>query len=171
MNRPAFRPVRRQDRLLDTASTETLLERGDYGFLAMCAPEGYSYGIPISYVYSREQNCLYFHCAPEGHKIEAIGTNDRVSFCVVGDTEVMPYTTAYESAHVFGRIGIVSDDRERMEALLLLRAKYNPELGDEPDTYIRRSFSRTTVLRLAIEHLSGKRKKSDARHRSAANGK
>lgn len=154
-----FRPVRRQDRLLDTASAETLLAQGEYGFLAMRSPEGYGYGIPISYVYVRERNCLYVHCAPEGHKMDSIAADDRVSFCVVGHTQVLPYTTAYESAHVFGRIGIVADDAERWEALLLLRAKYNPGLADEPDTYMRKSFSRTTVLRLRIEHLSGKCKR------------
>lgn len=157
-----FRPVRRQDRLLDIPAAQSLLEKGEYGFLAMCAPEGYGYGIPISYVYVRERQCLYFHCAPQGHKLEAVAANDRVSFCVVGNTRVAPYTTAYESAHLFGRIGIVKDEAERWEALLALRAKYNPELGEAPDTYIRQSFPRTTVLRLDIEHLSGKCKRLPA---------
>lgn len=154
-----FRPVRRQDRLLESAAAEHLLEDGEYGFLAMCEPGGYGYGIPVSYVYVSERKCIYIHCAPQGHKLDAIAQNDRVSFCVVGHTKVAPYTTAYESAHLFGRMAMVGDDAERMEALLLLRAKYNPELGGEPDTYIRKSFSRTTVLRLDVEHLSGKCKR------------
>ena len=153
-----FRPIRRQDRLLDIPAAERLLERGEYGFLAMCSPEGYGYGIPISYAYVPERGCIYFHCAPEGHKLEAIAANDRVSFCVVGDTRIYPYTTAYESAHLFGRIGIVEGDEERWDALYRLRAKYNPELGDAPDGYMRKSFGRTVVLRLDIEHLSGKAK-------------
>lgn len=155
----SFRPVRRQDRLLDSSAAEELLSRGEYGFLAMCSPEGYGYGIPISYVYRPERHCLYFHCAPEGHKLDAVAANDRVSFCVVGATQVHPYTTAYESAHLFGRLAVVEDDAERWEALLALRAKYNPELADAPDTYIRRSFARTVVLRLDVEHLSGKCKR------------
>lgn len=154
-----FRPVRRQDRLLDNPSAERLLGIGEYGFLAMCSPEGYGYGIPVSYVYVPKRKCIYMHCAPEGHKLDAIVANDRVSFCVVGGTRIYPYTTAYESTHLFGRISVVGDDAERMKALLLLRAKYNPELSAEPDTYIRKSFSRTTVLRLDIEHLSGKCKR------------
>lgn len=157
-----FRPVRRQDRLLDIPAAERLLETGEYGFLAMCSPEGYGYGIPISYVYLRERGCLYFHCAPKGHKIDAVAANGRVSFCVVGRTQVLPYTTAYESAHAFGRIGPVGDDTERWEALLALRAKYNPELADAEDAYMRKSFARTTVLRLDIEHLSGKCKRVPA---------
>lgn len=153
-----FRPIRRQDRLLDISAAEHLLATGEYGFLAMCSPEGYGYGIPISYVYVPERKCLYFHCAPQGHKLDAIAANDRVSFCVVGDTRIYPYTTSYESAHLFGRIGVVADDEERWDALYRLRAKYNPELGDAPDGYMRKSFGQTVVLRLDIEHLSGKAK-------------
>lgn len=154
-----FRPVRRQDRLLDAASTEQLLKEGEYGFLALCSPNGYGYGVPISFVYAPQRQCIYFHCAPEGHKLDAMRANDRVSFCVVGRTEVHPYTTAYESAHLFGRLAVVEDTEERWEALLALRAKYNPELADAPDTPIRKSWDRTTVLRLRIEHLSGKCKR------------
>ncbi|MDE5945459.1 MAG: pyridoxamine 5'-phosphate oxidase family protein [Rikenella sp.] len=153
----AFRPVRRKDRLLDDTAAEKLLLQGEYGFLAMCAPEGYGYGIPISYVYRPEEECLYFHCAREGHKIDAIAQNARVSFCVVGRTQVMPYTTAYESVHLFGRVAPVEDDDERLKALVALRDKYNPELAHTSnDTYIRRSFDRTAVLRLTIEHRSAK---------------
>lgn len=157
-----FRAVRRQDRLLDIPEAEHLLETGEYGFLAMCSPEGYGYGIPISYVHVPERRCLYFHCAPQGHKLEAAAANDRVSFCVVGDTRVYPYTTAYESVHLFGRLSAVEDDTERWDALYRLRAKYNPELGDAPDGYMRKSFPRTAVLRLDIEHLSGKCKRIPA---------
>lgn len=153
-----FRPIRRQDRLLNIPAAELLLDKGEYGFLAMCAPEGYGYGIPISYVFVRERNCLYLHCAPEGHKLDAITANDRVSFCVVGQTRVYPYTTAYESVHLFGRIGIVEGDEERWDALHRLRTKYNPELGDAPDDYMRKSLPRTVVLRLDVEHVSGKAK-------------
>lgn len=156
-----FRKIRRQDRLWDEAMAKELLESGEFGFLAMCAPEGYGYGIPMSYVYRRESDCIYFHCATEGHKIDAIGTNDRVSFCVVGKTRVVPYSTGYESVHMFGRIAQVTDEGERWEALVALREKYNPELEGAPeeDTYIRRSFDRTAVLRLNIEHLAAKSKR------------
>ncbi len=156
-----FRKVRRQDRLWEEGEAKELLEAGEFGFLAMCAPEGYGYGLPMSYVYRRERNCIYFHCAREGHKIDAIGANDGVSFCVVGKTRVVPYSTGYESVLVFGRIAQVTDEGERWEALVALREKYNPELGPAPeeDAYIRRSFDRTAVLRLKIEHLQGKCKR------------
>ena len=157
MNR--FREIRRKDRTLDNEAARYLLETGEYGFLSMCTPEGYGYGIPLNHVV--EDDSIYFHCAPEGHKIDAIRANGRVSFCVVGQTQVIPgqFTTNYASVHVFGRITLVTDDEERLKALRLLVGKYSPDFQEASGKYIARSFSRTAVLRLDIEHLSGKNKR------------
>lgn len=93
-----FRAVRRKDRTWDALSARKLLEQGEYGFLAMCSESGYGYGLPLSYVVDGEH--IYFHCAPEGEKLDAIRANGRVSFCVVGQTQVIPqhFTTAYQCA-------------------------------------------------------------------------
>ena len=151
-----FRKVRRQDRLLDGDATRELLATGEYGFLALCSPEGYGYGIPLHY--AAVGNSIYFHCAPEGHKLDAVRANSGVSFCVVGPTQVFPeaFTTRYASVHVFGRVAVVEEDNERFRALRLLVEKYSPEFTGVAEKYINGSSPRTTVLRLDIEHLSGK---------------
>jgi len=156
----AFKEVRRKDRLLDKEAARELLEKGEYGVLSLCTPEGYGYGIPLNYIL--EGNSIYYHCAPEGHKLDAIRSNDRVSFCVVGDTEVIPrkFTTNYASALVFGHITLVEDDEERLHALRLLVGKYSADFRDISEKYIAGSFGRTAILRLDIEHLSGKTKKA-----------
>ena len=97
-----FRDIRRKDRVLSCDAAWKLLERGEYGFLAMQGMNGYGYGIPLSY--AMRDRSLYFHCAPSGFKLDSLDVCDRVSFCVVGRTEVMParFTTAYESALAVG---------------------------------------------------------------------
>ena len=45
-----FRAIRRKDRVWDEAAARELLDRGEYGFLAMCGVGGYGYGLPMSYV-------------------------------------------------------------------------------------------------------------------------
>lgn len=153
-----FRAIRRQDRTWDETEARQLLERGEYGFLALCSPEGYGYGIPMSY--AADGDTLYFHCAPEGHKLEAVDGNDRVSFCVVGPTRVIPgkFTTNYSSVHLFGRIERVEEPEQRLRALRLLVKKYAPGFEERAEKYIAGSFGRTVVLRLDIEHLSAKGK-------------
>ena len=142
-----FRDIRRKDRVLSCDAAWKLLERGEYGFLAMQGMNGYGYGIPLSYAMRDRSLC------------------DRVSFCVVGRTEVMParFTTAYESALAFGRIRRSLPEAERLEALRLLAAKYSPDYRETAEKYIAGSFGRTEVLRLDIEHVTGKGKRIETK--------
>ena len=153
---PVFREIRRKDRTMDNERAMQLLETGRYGFLAMCGKNGYGYGIPLNYVLV--DRSIYFHCAPEGFKLENIRRNNRVSFCVAGRTQTLPeqFSTAYESVLAFGRIISDLPEEERYRALDLLVAKYSPDFKDISKSYIGKSFHRTNILRLDIEHLSGK---------------
>jgi nitroimidazol reductase NimA-like FMN-containing flavoprotein (pyridoxamine 5'-phosphate oxidase superfamily) len=45
--------------------------------------EGYPYGLPIDHWYCPENGKLYFHCGKIGHKLDAIRTCDKVSYCVM----------------------------------------------------------------------------------------
>ena len=98
-----FREIRRKDRILDNELAIRLLEEAEYGFLAMSGINGYGYGIPINYV--KEGDSIYFHCAPEGYKLECLRENPKVSFTVVGATQIVPgkFTTGYESTIAFWR--------------------------------------------------------------------
>ncbi|RHO69218.1 pyridoxamine 5'-phosphate oxidase family protein [Parabacteroides sp. AF48-14] len=154
-----FREIRRKDRVLDEEGIVELLETGEYGFLSMVGTDGFGYGIPISFV--KEGESIYFHCAPEGYKLECLRENPKVSFCVVGETRVIPnqFTTAYESALVFGTMQLELSEEECRHALRLLAKKYCSGFEAIGEKYIDKSFHRTNVLRLDIEHISGKCKR------------
>lgn len=147
--------VRRQDRLLTEARAREILEHGEYGFLALGDTTG-GYGIPVNYVY-REGVC-YFHCAPEGEKLRRLERNPQVTFCVVGRTAPCPerFTTEYESILLSGHLERVTDDEERMHALLLIIGKYAPQFQETGMKYAQGSFHRTAILRLTVERWSGK---------------
>ncbi len=154
----SFPPVRRQDRLWSETAARELLNSGEFGTLSMYGTNGYGYGIPISYV--TENDSIYFHCAPEGYKLDCLRANNRVCFTVVGHTHVIigGFTTEYECVMVFGKINTNLSPEEKQHALELLSAKYNPGYEQQTARYIAKSFHRTFVLRLDIEHLSGKTK-------------
>lgn len=159
MDNTPFREIRRKDRAWDNASARELLRQGEYGFLAMRGTNGYAYGIPISYV--MEEDHLYFHCAPEGYKIDCLAADNRVCFTVVGRTHIEPerFTTGYESAMAFGEMQLELTDEERRHALRLLVEKYAPDYRAEGEQAMERSFNRTRILRLDIRHISGKSKR------------
>lgn len=157
-----FREVRRQNRILeDRERIKELLHNSEYGFLSMGADEnGYGYGIPLSYTYENETNSLYFHCAPEGQKLDILKQNNKVSFCVVGTTKPIPgqFTTLYESVISFGRADINLNEDEKRKALRLLVKKYSPGFEELGETYMDKSWNRTTVFKIEIEHLTAKAK-------------
>lgn len=152
--------VRRQDRLLTEEEAMLLLAAGEYGFLAMATPDSAGYGIPISYAW--EPGHIYFHCAPEGEKLRLLEANNRVSFCVVGRTNVISnqFTTGYESVLVRGIVTLHLTDEEKRHALELLLDKYSPDDKEIGLKYAEKSFHRTNVFRLDIKTVSGKTKRA-----------
>lgn len=150
-----MRDIRRKDRATGTREATELLSSGEYGVLSTVGEDGQPYGVPLSYAY--KDSCIYFHCARNGHKIENIEKNPRVSFCVVGTTKVLPekFATEYESAVAFGIASEVSGS-ERYGALLLLLEKYSSEFIDEGKKYIEQQNQATKVYKIEIDHLSGK---------------
>lgn len=133
-----------------------ILRRATAGTLAVLGDGDYPYAVPLSFVY--HEGCIYFHSARTGHKIDAIQCHPKASFCVIDRDEVHAeqYTTHFVSVIAFGRICIVGDDRERVEAARMLGSKYNP--GDEAGLQreLDKGLAHMAVMRLDIEHLTGK---------------
>lgn len=147
--------IRRQDRLLDESRAHELLQVGEYGVLSMATEQG-GYGVPINYVLVGDT--LYLHCAPDGRKLRAIGADERVSFCVVGHSRVVPanFTTEFESVIAQGRARVVETEEERRMALRAIVEKYSAEHAEEGFAAIERSLHRTAVIAVKIESFSGK---------------
>ncbi len=147
---------------MDQARAVELLETALYGFLALGEDEnGYAYGVPMSYVYDPAAGCLWFHCAPEGKKLELMARNPRVSFCVVGGVETVPqhFTTRYESVVAFGVADLALSEDQKREGLRLLVRKYCPDHTVPGETYMERSFARTGVFRIVVEGITAKCKR------------
>ena len=108
--------------------------------------------------YAYKDNCIYFHCALAGHKIDNIESNPKVSFCAVGDTKILPseFSTEYVSAVAFGVASEVQGS-ERYNALVLLLEKFSPEFIEEGKKYIEKLDKVTKVIKIEIEHISGKK--------------
>lgn len=149
-----FPEMRRKKQQLSPEETEAVFCRGSHGVLALLGNEGWPYALPISYAYQGGK--FYFHCAAEGHKLEAIAREQRASFCVVDADEIIPegFTTAYRSAIAFGRIRVLEDREEKTAALKALCEKYSP--GIAPEKEIEKYFESVTVLEMRTEHSSGK---------------
>ncbi len=147
--------MRRKDREIFNEDIEDVLFNGEYGTLATIGEDGYPYIVPLNYVYYNK--FLYFHCAKEGYKLQNIERNAKVSFCVVTSTEVMPseFSTKYKSVIVCGATGEVTDDLKET-ILMKFIEKYSPGFSDEGKKYIEKAINSVKVMRINIQHITGK---------------
>lgn len=150
-----FRKMRRFKQQLSNEDCVKILQTEPRGILAVNGDDGYPYTVPLDYVYADGK--IYFHCAVEGHKIDAIQRSDKVSFCVLdkGSRPDGEWAYYFNSVVVFGRIRIVTDEQLRTESLRLLGTKYFPTAQMVEDD-IRKNAARALVLELTVEHMTGK---------------
>jgi uncharacterized protein len=151
-----FREMRRFKNQLSEEEVDSILNKHSSGVLAVHGENGYPYTIPISYTF--DNYSLYFHSANEGHKIDAIRNNDKVSFCVIDQDDVIQqtFTTNYRSVVVFGRATIVTDALQRQIALESLVRKYSPDFIEKGRDEIIQAWNQVSVIAVKIEHKTGK---------------
>lgn len=155
--------IRRQDRLLSEEEAFALLRAAEYGVLSMLDNEGGTYSLPINYVWNGKTS-LYFHCAPEGRKLQLLEVHPQVSFCIVGNVELAPskFTTYYSSILLKGTAHLHLPEEERRMALKLLVEDLSPNDCEVGEKYIEKSFHRVDVVRIDIEQWAGKTKREGA---------
>ncbi len=115
------------------------------------------YVVPVCFGY--ENNAFYFHCAPEGRKLELIRNNNRV--CVEIDTDVeitgaekpCGWSTRYRSVIGVGRAHILEDEAEKIRGLTVLMRQF----GEKGPVMEFEKADRTTVVRIDIENITGKK--------------
>lgn len=148
-------PMRRADKQLSAKAALELLKAGEFGIISSVDAVGQPYGVPVNYVLY--QGCIDFHSATEGHKIDNFKANDRVSFCVVGKTKVLPerLSTRYESVIVFGRVS-EKKGSHKSDSLRELVKKLAPDHIEAGEKAIKNSFKATRVFSISIDSITGK---------------
>ena len=118
------------------------------------------YVVPVCFGYERE--ALYFHGALEGRKIELIKKNDRVSFEMEADVEIVSganacdWTTKYRSVIGVGRASILESDGEKIHGLELIMKHYSE--GSEGEfSFPKSRLDLSSVVRVDIELITGKK--------------
>lgn len=151
--------MRRIKQQLTQEECEKILERGRTGVLAVLGDDGYPYIVPINYYYTDGK--IYLHCAKSGHKLDAIRSNPKVSFCVVERDDILQekFTTLFKSAVAFGKAEILADKEEMRSSVTALVEKYCSDFLDEVPAEVERGFDILCMIKINIEHLTGKQGK------------
>ena len=100
---------------------------------------------------------IYFHCARDGHKLDAIRADNKVCFTVLSEPVQNPgeWWNCFTSVICFGRVSEVKDEKEKDRLLRLLGAKYFPE-GYDLEKDMAKNAGNALILELSIDHVTGK---------------
>ena len=153
-----FRPMRRIKQQLPDADALEILAKAKRGVLSVVGDDGWPYGIWLNPHYRREDGRIYFHGAKEGHKIDALRRDARVSFTVIDDgvQDEGGWAYTFRSVVVFGRIEFVEDQAFALERCRELAHRFNPS-EEDIEKEIRAAGARVQMLCLIPEHITGKR--------------
>lgn len=154
-----FHSMHRSRQELNREQCEVLIRRNSAGVLCLKDTGEYPYGVPLSYVFDEDRDALYFHCAVQGHKLEAIRQDPHSCFTILDSNEVIPetFTTWFRSVILFGTVHIVEDEPEKMHGLELLARRYgHPEDIPSHLEISRKTLNGVCVLRFDIAEMRGK---------------
>ncbi len=138
----------------------------------MCR-ESQPYVVPVNFAYDTGR--IYVHCAESGMKIDFLQSNPRVCFEIDDHiaTIVTPtpcnHDTSYRSVIIFGSARILTSIEEKVAALRLIVSKYSSSeqagrLSNEAvDRYRSSLGTKTTLLEIVIEQMTGKHYEPDER--------
>ena len=152
-----FREMLRKKQQLPEEECIEILKNELRGVLSVIGDDDYPYGMPINHFYCEEDGKIYFHSGRKGHKIDAMKSHDKASFCVYdqGFRREGEWALNIRSVIVFGRIEFIEDKEKIYEIARHLSHKFTDD-----EEYIEREIVRsgpgTLMFALVPEHITGK---------------
>jgi nitroimidazol reductase NimA-like FMN-containing flavoprotein (pyridoxamine 5'-phosphate oxidase superfamily) len=153
--------MRRNEReTSDIQKIEEIILKADVCRIAI-ANGNLPYIVTMNFGYSDgDHRCLYFHCAKEGKKLDMIRENNFVCFEMDTDHQLYigvkgcEWGMKYSSVVGYGNISIVTEKESKETGLNCIMTHYGGE-GDY--IYDEKVLERTTILKLDIKEITGKK--------------
>jgi len=157
---PKYHMRKKEKEITDKNLLSEILRQGKYVVVSMCR-DNEPYGVTLSYGYDENKNALFFHCSPEGLKLDFIHQNPNVCATVIEDRgyKMGDCSHAYRSVVFWGKMYQIHDLAEKKHAINVLLE----HLEDEPDIVREKSlksdddYKEVGILRLDITEMTGKK--------------
>jgi nitroimidazol reductase NimA-like FMN-containing flavoprotein (pyridoxamine 5'-phosphate oxidase superfamily) len=151
--------LRRKDRQInDKTELKRILKTTKYVTVAL-SMNNQPYLVSLSHGYDEIRNCLYFHCAKVGKKIDYIKSNNSVWGQALMDRGYAEGKCdhLFASIHFQGKITFVKDTKEKQKAIeCMIR-----QLDKNPKAIIARlkpeRLKAVNIGRIDIEEMTGKK--------------
>jgi len=154
--------MRRKDREISDKSIITdIITKADVCRVAF-AVDNEPYIVTMNFGFVTEgSGVLYFHCASTGRKLDMIGKNNRVCFEMDTDHNLYhgekgcDWGMNFSSVVGYGIMSIITEDDVKVKGLDAIMVHYGATGNQFYDPDI---LKRTTILKLEITEISGKKK-------------
>jgi len=152
---------RKEQEIVDTNIMKKVLASTQYVTIALCK-DNEPYLVTLSHCYDAEQNCIYFHCATEGKKLDYLSVNNKIWGQALIDEGFIDgeCSQRYSSVQFCGKVSFPSnvDDKIHALACMIQQQNKNPEpmLTKLKELDPKTGFKNVLIGRIDIEHLSGK---------------
>ena len=149
--------LRRQDKeIKDPLLIKKILKQTKYVTIAMCK-DNHPYLVTLNHGYDEENNCIYFHCAKEGKKLDYLKANDTVWGQALLDYGYEGDCTQHYATVMFqGKVSFVGEIEKKRNAFIVMKEHLDSSQKGLEE-YLKSSMSKTLVGKISIEFLSGKK--------------
>ena len=156
---PSYHMRRRDKQVAEQDELVKPLMEAEYITLALCS-DNQPYIATLSHGYDLEKNCIYFHCAREGKKLDILRMNPSVWGQALidfgyqhGSCDHLYHTTQFS-----GTVSFVEDSDEKKHAIVTMIK----HLDNDPAAIIENqvkpsSIAKVYIGRIDITEMSGKK--------------
>jgi len=152
--------LRRKDReVRDKKAIESIIRRATVCRIGL-AENNLPYVVPVTFGY--KDDCLYFHSASEGRKIDIIKQNNNLCFEMDVDCEFVKkseqpcnWSMKYRSVIGFGKAFLVEDAEGKRKALDIIVGHYSG--GPYQYPYPEDMISNIAVIKVEIDSVTAKK--------------
>jgi len=152
--------IRRKDKEInDQAIIRKILHETHYITLAM-VKENEPYLVSLSHAYDEDKNCIYFHSASEGKKLDYLKANNTVWGQAIKDYgyHVGECSHLYATVMFKGTVTFVNDIEEKRHSFKIMIEHMDPDPETMKEKLLKSEGIPTTpVAKISLDYVSGKK--------------
>ena len=156
---PRYHLRKKERKITDLSKKRRILKKGKYSTVALCR-NNEPYAVTLNYGYDEQGNCLYFHSALKGLKLEFLKHNSNVCATIIEDLGYVEGQCdhRYRSLVLWGTMSMVNDPEEKRHGMniLLEHLERHPEEIKKRTLSKQDVYQKVAVLRMDIVQMSGK---------------
>lgn len=159
--KPMTYHMRRKDKeITEDAVLKKILKSTKYMTIAM-SMDNQPYLVSLSHGYDEDRNCIYFHCASEGKKLDFLKANNNVWGQALLDHGYIQgeCNHNFASVHFKGKVVFITDHNEKLHAFHVMECQLD-KCADTLVAKLNQEKLKTTVIgRIDIDSMTGKKSK------------